>query len=57
DLIEDFKAFGIHAIPRDQNQDANRLATIGSQYNIPVDIMKEGQQFVKMVVRPVVPDN
>ncbi|KAH9308644.1 hypothetical protein KI387_036555, partial [Taxus chinensis] len=52
-----FEAFGIHAVPRNQNQDVDRLATIGLQYNIPVDIMKEGKKFVKMVVRPTIHDN
>lgn len=41
DAIEDFCAFNIVAIPRKFNQHADRLVSIGSQYDIPNSISKE----------------
>lgn len=58
DAIEDFSAFNIIAIPRKFNQHANRLAAVGSQYDIPSNISKEvDQQHIKVIVRPSIPDN
>ncbi|KAH9307407.1 hypothetical protein KI387_035318, partial [Taxus chinensis] len=40
DMIEVCDAFNIQVIPRVKNKDVDRLATIGSQYDIPQDIKK-----------------
>lgn len=58
DIIEEFFAFNIVSIPRIKNQHADRLAAVGAQFDIPTEISKENiQQHVKIVVRPLVPDN
>lgn len=58
DLIEDFNASNILSIPRNQNKHADKLAAIGAQFDIPKEIHKiEARQYVKIVVRPSVPDN
>lgn len=44
DAIEDFCAFNIVAIPRKLNQNVDRLAVVGSQYDIPNSILKEIDQ-------------
>ena len=58
DLMEDFDAFNIVSIPRNKNKHVDRLAAIGAQFDIPNEIHKvEARQYVKIVVRPSMPDN
>lgn len=58
DLLEDFDAFNILAIPRHRNQHADRLATVGAQYDIPNSINAVcDQQYIKIIIRPSVLDN
>ena len=44
DIIEDFSAFNIVSIPRNQNQHTGRLAAIGAQCDILAKISKENIQ-------------
>lgn len=58
DVIEDFSSFNIVTIPRKLNQHADRLAAVGAQFDIPINI-KRGcdEQHIKIIVRPSIPDN
>ena len=57
-MLEDFDAFNLESIPRNQNKHDYRLADIGAQFDILGDIRKEKvQQYVKVVVRPSILDN
>ncbi|KAH9312120.1 hypothetical protein KI387_027155, partial [Taxus chinensis] len=40
DLMEDFEGFGIKSIPREENQVADRLATVGTTFDI-VEIIEQ----------------
>ena len=58
DIIEIFFAFNIVSIPRNQNQHADRLAVVGAQFDIPIEISKDNIYLhVKIIVRPSIPDN
>lgn len=58
DMIEEFDAFNLVSIPRDQNKNVDRLAAIGAQVDIPSEIRKEKlQPYVKRVIKPFIPDN
>jgi len=57
-MIEEFDAFNLISIPRNQNSHVDRLATIEAQFDIPSDIQREkAQPHVKIVDRPSIPDN
>ena len=57
DLLEDFQSYDIQSIPRVENKHANRLATIGSQYDISKHVEDDKEKHIRVVVRPFVPDN
>ena len=41
DIIEEFSAFNIVSIPRNQNQHTDRLVVVGAQFDIPTEISKK----------------
>lgn len=58
DLIEDFNAFNISLVPRTQNKYADKLASIGVQFDPVEDIKREKvQAHVKLVIWPSILDN
>ena len=49
DLLENFDAFNILAISRSKNQHANRLAAVGTQYDIVRNIkVQSNQEHIKV---------
>lgn len=58
DLIEDFEAFNLPSIPRNFNKEADRLVSLGAQFDIPKELDNvDRQQYVKFIVRPSILDN
>ena len=49
------QAFNIQSIPRIDNKHVDRLAAIGVHYDVPEHV--EDKRHIRLVVRPVVPDN
>lgn len=57
-MIEDFEAFNLLSIPRNQNKEADRLVTLGAQFDIQGERNNiHRQQYVKVVVRLSILDN
>ena len=57
DFLEGFQPFNIQNVIRRENKHVDRLATIGSQYDLLEHVEKEKEQHIKLVVRPVVLEN
>ena len=58
DLLENFDAFNILVVPRKENQHADRLATVGAQYDIVNSVSAHtDQHHIRIITRPSVPDN
>ncbi|KAH9325207.1 hypothetical protein KI387_005385, partial [Taxus chinensis] len=58
DLVEDFEGFGIKAIPKKENQVADRLAAVGAAFDIVENIQQDKvQPNIHVIVRPSVLDN
>lgn len=58
DLIEEFDAFNLLSVPRNRNKEADKLVALGAQFDILDEVRNiERQQYVKVVVRPSIPDN
>lgn len=56
DLIESFDAFNIQRIPRKADASADRMATIGSNFDPTMDFLVNPQA-VGIMVEPAIPDN
>ena len=56
-MLEGFQAFNIQSIPRRENKYANRLATIGTQYDVPKYVVDAKEKHIRLVVRPNVLEN
>ena len=57
DLLEGSQAFNIQSIPRRDNKCVERLAAIGSHYDVPDHVEDKREQHIRLVVRPIVLDN
>ena len=58
DLLENFDTFNILAISKSKNMYDDRLAALGTYYDIVNKIKAQSnQQHIKFITRPSVPDN